>query len=167
MPTAESFNTRLQRDTRKSLDAQAVELGFDTWQAFLDSRTAATPPASAQPPEPETPPAEPEPDATPATPPALDEAARLRLAIEIGGDKGLHPALLSRLQGNTRAELEADADRLAQVVQRAPAGPGIPPAPRNGQTVTFTRAQLRDPAFVREHAADIQRAASEGRIVDS
>ena len=167
-PDAESFNRRLQRETRRSLDQHAQAAGFDNWQAMLDSRNTP-PPAAESDEQPDTEPAGEQPTASSQQPAAsLDEAARLRMAIEVGGDKGLPPALLSRLQGTTREELEADADRLLQVVQAGqPRPPGIPGVPRNEQTTTFTRAQLRDPAFVREHATEIQRAAREGRIVDA
>jgi hypothetical protein len=160
-PNAESFNKRVDREARQALDREARAAGFDNWQALLEHRTqppAAPAPGPAQTPEPETAPAQ-----APAT---IDEAARLRLAIEIGGDLGLAPALLARLQGNTREEIQADAERLAGAIQQ-PRGPGIPPAPRNNQTVTFTRAQLQNPAFVRENAAAIQQAAREGRIADA
>ena len=157
-PDAESFNRRLARETRKRLDTEAQAAGFETWQALLDSRAPA--------------PAQPESQAGDQSPPAQpespDEAARLRLSIVVGGDKGLPPALLSRLVGNTREELEADADRLLAVVQASTSrGPGIPRAPQGEQTTTFTRAQLQNPAFVREHAAEIQQAAREGRIADA
>lgn len=169
-PTAESFNARLQRETRKTLDQHAIENGFENWQAMIDARTTPppteTPPASAQSPESETPPAATAPE-TPAAPAPPDEAARLRMALAVATEKGLPPALVARLQGNTPEEMAADADTLLGLVQRPLAGPGIPPTRQNGQTVTFTRAQLRDPAFVREHAAEIQRAAREGRIADS
>lgn len=160
-PSADSFNRRVDREARQSLDREARAAGYDNWQALLEHRPqpAAPAPDPAQTPEPETAPAQ----AAPAT---VDEAARLRLAIEIGGDLGLAPALLTRLQGNTREELQADAERLAGAINQ-PRGPGIPPAPRNNQTVTFTRAQLQNPAFVRENAAAIQQAAREGRIADA
>lgn len=165
--TAESFNTRLQREARKELDNHAKAAGFDNWQAFLDARsTQPQAPAAASAP----PPSAPEPAATPtapAPPSTPDEVTRLRMALQVATEKGLPPALIARLQGDTPEAMAADADVLLGLVQRPPAGPGIPPAPRNGQTVTFTRAQLKDPAFVREHATEIQRAAREGRIVES
>ncbi len=166
-PTADAFNTRLQRETRKELDSHAKAAGFDNWQAFLDTRNTQpqTPSAASAPP-----PSAPEPTAAPtapAPPSTPDEATRLRMALSVAAEKGLPPALIARLQGNTLEEMATDADSLLALVQRPPAGPGIPPAPRSGQTVTFTRAQLKDPAFVRENAMEIQRAAREGRIVES
>lgn len=165
-PTAEAFNTRLQRETRKTLDNHAKQAGFDSWDAMLESRNQpaqTTPAVSAETPTPEptTPPGQ------PTAPAPIDEAKRLRMALQVATEKGLPPALIARLQGDTPEEMAADADSLIALVQRPPSGPGIPPAPRNGQTVTFTRAQMRDPAFVRQHADEIQRAAREGRIVDS
>jgi hypothetical protein len=165
-PTPESFQKRLDREARQRLDGHAQELGFENWQAYLDSRNQEPEPpqAGAQAdtaPEPGQPDGE-QPAAT------LDEAARLRLAIEIGGDRGLPPALLTRLQGNSREELEADADRLLSVVQSGPRGPGVPRVRQSGnQSTTFTRSQMQDPAFVRANAQEIQRAAREGRIVDA
>lgn len=162
-PTASAFNERLQRETRKELDQRAKAMGYDTWQAFEASTQPATPPAttadSGQPTAAESAPP------TPPTP-GPDEAARLRMALKVASDKGLPTALVSRLQGNTAEEMAADADQLLGLVQ-APRGPGIPGVPRNNQTTTFTRAQLRDPAFVRANAAAIQAAAREGRIVDA
>jgi len=158
-PTATAFNERLQRETRKEMDARAKAMGHDTWQAFEQAQQARQ--AEATPAAPTA--TEPAPT-TPA--PGPDEAARLRLAIEIGGDRGLPHALLTRLQGNSREEMEADADRLLGAMQQ-PRAPGIPGVPRNNQSVTFTRAQLKDPAFVRANATAIQAAAREGRIVDA
>lgn len=90
------------------------------------------------------------------------------MALQVATERGLPTALVSRLQGNTAEEMAADADQLLGLVAGAGrAGPGIPPAPRSPQTTTFTRAQLRDPAFVRANAAAIQQAAREGRIVES
>lgn len=78
-------------------------------------------------------------------------------------------------------ELDADgnpqdvANKVAELVKARPylvigtvpgqAGPGAS-APGSSQKPTYTRKQLTDPAFYEEHRADIQAAASEGRIVD-
>lgn len=57
-------------------------------------------------------------------------AARLELLrYQVGSEKQLSAALIPRLMGNTREELEADADRLAAEV----AGNGAPPKPRRPQ----------------------------------
>lgn len=97
---------------------------------------------------------------------------RLQLALQVGQQKNLPAALINRLQGATLEEMQADADALLalmggqQQTQRPP-GPGIPNAPGDQQQVTFTRAQIQNPEFVRKNADAIRRAAAEGRIVDN
>ncbi|MGB5050248.1 MAG: hypothetical protein WBO46_15000 [Caldilineaceae bacterium] len=169
-PDADSLNKRLQREARKRMNASAKELGYDDWehmQSELAAQRQAASPAPADGDGGDTP-AEDPPTQQPPTPTGQDEAARLRMALQVGTEKNLPPALIARLQGATAEEMAADADSLMAVMATGqPRTPGIPGVPRNEQTATFTRAQLQDPAFVREHAADIQRASREGRIVDA
>ncbi len=88
------------------------------------------------------------------------------MAIQAGTKLNLPTALVLRLQGSTVAEMEADAQSLLGLMT-APRGPGIPNVPTQNQPVTFTKAQLQDAKFVREHKDEILRAGREGRIVDS
>lgn len=104
-----------------------------------------------------------QPAATPAGP---SDADRLRMAINVGAKLNLPAALVGRLQGDTPEAMEADAQALVALMQ-APARPGIPGAPQTEQRATFTRQQLSDPKFVREHQAEIMQASRDGRIVDS
>lgn len=100
----------------------------------------------------------------------VDQASRLQMALTVGAKLNLPAALIGRLQGSTPDEMEADAQTLLALMgstTRQPPGPGIPPPPGGNPPVTFTRAQLQDAKFVREHAAEIQAAAREGRIVRS
>ncbi len=96
------------------------------------------------------------------------ESEILQLKLQVAAAKNLPVALVARLQGSTKEELEADADALLGLVSQPSAPrPGIPPAPQGGQPVTFTSQQLSDPAFVRQHREAIQQAAREGRLVRS
>jgi len=157
----------MQREAKKRMNESAKGLGYDDWehmQSELAAQRPAANPGDEAAPTPEVAPPAP----TPPTPTALDEAARLRMALQVGIDKSLPPALISRLQGATAEEMAADADALLRVMAAGQArGPGNPPVPQNNQTTTFTRAQLQDPAFVRANAEAIQRASREGRIVDA
>ncbi len=163
-PDAKAFNQRMSRETRKLMNAQAKEAGFDDWadmQEALGALRRSTPAVATTPvPEgaPETP------AASPATP---DEAARLKMAIQVGSKLNLPVALVGRLQGDTLKTMEEDAETLMALFQQPQRGPGIPPAPQQNKPVTFTRTQMQDAAFVREHGAEIMQAAREGRIVDS
>lgn len=176
-PTSESFMRRLGQETRRELNRHAEQAGYESWEAMLEAAGSGTqggPEAAGGETDPEATPeaapeGEPDPDAGIEAPPPLDEAKRLRMALKVGAEKNLPPALIMRLQGESEDEMAADADTLLGLVGQSnrPSGPGIPPAPRaNQQATTFTRAQLRDPKFVREHAEEIQRAADAGRIVD-
>jgi hypothetical protein len=158
-PDAKSFNSKVSREARKLMNAQAKEAGFEDWADMQDSVAATRQPPAATP----TPDAAP---ATPATPAQPDEASRLRMALQVGAELNLHPALVGRLQGATREEMTADAQALLGLMT-APRGPGIPPVVQQNQPVTFTKAQLQDPKYVREHQAEIMQAAREGRIRDS
>lgn len=163
--TADAFNKRLDRESRKLLNKQAKALGFEDWQDMQESVAATRQPPAETP----TPgPAEGTTAAAPNQPTAAqpDEASRLRMALQVGTKLNLPTALVGRLQGATAEEMEADAQALLGLMT-APRGPGIPHAPTQGQPVTFTKTQLQNPAFVREHQAEIMQAAREGRIVDS
>lgn len=166
-PDAKSFSQKVSREARKLMNEQAKAAGFDDWQHMQDSLAALRQPQTATP-TPENPQegqaATPAPTAAPVAP---DEAKRLRMALSVASDLNLPTALVARLQGETTEEMTADANRLLALFQQSPRGPGIPPAPKQNQPVTFTRAQLQNPAFVREHQAEIMQAAREGRIVDS
>lgn len=162
---AKAFNQRLDRETRKRLNESAKQAGFDDWQHMQESLAALRQPPAKQD-VPENPQGAPE--ATPA--PAnvqtgTDEAQRLRMALSVASELNLPTALVMRLQGSTPEEMKADAQQLLGLFQQ-PRSPGIPQTPRPNGPTTYTRAQLQNPAFVREHMADIRRAAAEGRIVD-
>ena len=163
-PDAASFEKRLNRDARKQMNKHAKDLGYDDWQHMSDElaaqRQAATPdpatlPAPDAPQQPVSPPSQP------------DEAKRLRMALDVAQALNLPAALIGRLQGETVEAMTADAQSLVALMQQSQGRtPGIPSAPQGGQPVTFSRAQMSDPAFVRQHADEIQRAAREGRIVN-
>lgn len=166
-PDAKSFNQKVSREARKLMNEQAKAQGFDDWQHMQESLAALRQPPAKQ----ETPenPQEGQ-QATPTQPAAqsaTDEAKRLRMALNVASELGLPTVLVSRLQGDTPEEMKADAEQLLGVIQQPQRGPGIPPAPTQNRPVTFTRAQLSDPKFVREHMEEIRRAGREGRIVNS
>lgn len=155
---------------RKALNDQAKALGYEDWEEMSEalqplrragSAASGDAPATTPTPGPE--------GTTAAAPTAAaqpDEASRLRMALQVGTKLNLPTALVGRLMGATAEEMEADAQALLGLMT-TPRGPGIPPAVQQGQPVTFTRKQLQDPAFVREHIKEIQQASREGRIVDS
>ncbi|MFB7671348.1 hypothetical protein ACFC26_08005 [Kitasatospora purpeofusca] len=60
-----------------------------------------------------------------------EAATRRVLLLEVAGAKGLTPAQAERLHGNTREELEADADALRSAFADAGSG-GTPPPPSGG-----------------------------------
>jgi len=161
-PDAKSFNAKVGREARKLMNQQAKEAGFDDWEHMQESVAATRQPPAATP----TPGPEGTAAATPAAPAQPDEASRLRMALQIGTELNVPTALVARLQGATADEMRADATALLGLMT-APRGPGIPPAVQQGHPVTFTRKQIQDPAYVREHQAEILQAAREGRIVDS
>lgn len=151
-PDSTSFNARLDREVRKTQEKLAKDLGyesFDAMKSVIPQRQQAAqstqPTQSAQPDN------------------------RLQTALAVAVDMGLPVNLVNRLQGNTPEEMKADAESLIKLLggaQQQPAKPTIPSAPSgNGQPVTFTRAQMGDPAFVRENKALIMQAAREGRIL--
>lgn len=57
---------------------------------------------------------------------------RRNLRLQVASQKGIPPDLFDRLQGETQAEMEADADRLLKFLKPS-SGPGVPPPPRGGQ----------------------------------
>jgi hypothetical protein len=61
---------------------------------------------------------------------AAERTAAENLRLRVALDKGLPADLVDRLQGETQAELEADADTL--VARLAPPQPSTPPAPDLG-----------------------------------
>lgn len=157
--TEKSFMTRVNRDARKQMNEFAKEQGFSDWAHLSETLNTLRQGAGGQ--QPAQPPAQP-------TPQGPSEADRLRMALTVGAKLNLPAALVGRLQGTTAEEMEADAQALVSLMgQGQQRAPGIPPAPSNGQPVTFTVAQLQDPKFVREHEAEIRRAHAEGRIVRS
>lgn len=114
------------------------------------------------------PPNTPESDATAASAGGPNASARLALALKVGAELNLPVALINRLQGDTEDEMRADAQALTALMgSGASRGPGVPPVPAGNRAVTFTRAQLQDPKFVRANAEAIQQAAREGRIVNN
>ncbi len=117
-----------------------------------------------------TQPAQPGADAPPSSQ-GPSESARLSMALTVGAKLNLPAALIGRLQGATPEEMEADAQVLLGLMSAGqastPRPPGIPAVPAHGQPVTFTRTQLQDAKFVREHQEAIRQAYREGRIVNS
>lgn len=157
---------------RKALNDQAKALGYEDWEEMSEAlqplRRAGSAVSGDAPNAAVTPGPEGTVAAAPNQPTTTqpDEASRLRMALQVGTKLNLPTALVGRLMGATAEEMEADAQALLGLMT-TPRGPGIPPAVQQGQPVTFTRKQLQDPAYVREHQAEILQAAREGRIVDS
>lgn len=59
------------------------------------------------------------------------EAARAKMVAEVAADKGLNVAQASRLRGDTREELEADADEVKELFGLTkPKSPGPAPKPK-------------------------------------
>lgn len=164
----EFVQERVARAKRSALNDQAKTLGYKSWthmRAMLqvvaedeagEAGDGNNADAGAQ--------AEPGQQQQPS-----GQSDTLALKLAVAAEKNLPASLVQRLVGNTREQIEADADQLLQLVQAGPVprGPGIPPAPQANQPVTFTRQQLSDPKFVREHVDEIRQAAAEGRIVRS
>ncbi len=152
---------RAKRAERSALNRVARENGFEDWQDMNDAlATIRRTPENAAAAQPTTPEGSQPPDA----------AARLNLALSVAEAKGLPVTLVTRLQGNTKEDMEADADRLLALITAsggAVGHRGVPGAPQGQQPVTFTQAQLSDPKFVREHQTEIRQAYAEGRIVRS
>jgi FtsZ-binding cell division protein ZapB len=72
---------------------------------------------------------------------AAKTAERQRMAMEVAAELKLHPTLAARLQGETREELLADAQALAQAIPAAP-----PPLPKTavGNNATEPGSRLDD-----------------------
>jgi hypothetical protein len=163
-PDAASFEKRLNRDARKQMNKHAKDLGYDDWQHMSDELTAQRQAAT---PAPEPTPAADAPKQPETAPSGVSEAQRLRMALSVGEEFTLPVALIELLKGETVEAMTAHAQRLVAIVQQSQGRqPGIPAVPQGGKPVTFSRAQLSDAAFVRDHQADILRAAKEGRIVN-
>lgn len=157
---------RVKRAERSALKKLATELGFedsDELRDALQPLRRGRPGAGSQ--TPPTTPATPAAANTPAAP--SNDAARLMMALQVGAKLNLPAALIARLQGDTLEAMEADAQTLVGLMGSGTRGPGIPPVPGGNPPVTFTRQQMQDAKFVREHAAEIRQAAVEGRIVRS
>lgn len=152
-PDAASFKERVNREARQQQEKFAKDMGFDSSEAM---RTALKAQSSGQ-------------KKTEDQPTQPNEADRFRLMLQVGAEINLPAALISRLQGNTAEELKADAEQLQALFQtnqqQQQSKTGIPNAPAGKNTpVTFTRDQLKDPAFVRANQAAILQASREGRI---
>lgn len=157
---------RVKRAERSALKKLAADLGFEDADELRDAlqplrRTAGGGNTNAP--------------ATPTQPTAQgpSDSARLSMALKVGAELNLPASLIARLQGDTEEAMKADAQALLGLMDgnrpgaTAPRAPGIPPVPQVGQPVTFTRTQLQDAKFVREHANEIRQAAAQGRIVNS
>lgn len=158
-----AFITKSKKQAeRAALRKLATDLGFEDADDLRDAvsglrRADTTQAAANQPTTPEQGSQQP------------TAAERLTLALTVAETKGLPVTLVQRLQGNTKEEMEADADRLLALLGGAVSlsRNGVPSTPTGNQPVTFTRAQLQDADFVRKNVAAIQQAAREGRIVNS
>jgi hypothetical protein len=168
--TAEAFKKRVDRESRKALNQQAKALGYEDWQEMSealqplrrggDGSAASTSSAAATAQQPDK-----QKDAQSQGP---SEVEKLRMALSVGQELNLPAALVGRLQGATLEEMKADAQALMGLFAAGQArGPGILPAPQTNQPVTFTRAQLQDPEFVRKNKDAILEASRQGRIVSS
>lgn len=146
----------------------AKDMGFEDADEMRETLQALR---RAQGGNPDGQPATPGADAPPATAapsPASNQGARLQMALEVGAKLNLPAALIARLQGDSVEAMEADAQTLLGLMgSNTQRGPTIPPVPAGGQPVTYTRAQLQDPAFVRANMDAIRKAAAEGRIASS
>ena len=148
-PDSTSFNARLDREVRKNQEKLAKDLGYDSFDAMKSVIPQRQPVQAAQPTQPDN---------------------RLQTALAVAVEMGLPVNLVGRLQGSTPEEMKADAESLIRLLgspqQQQQPKPTIPNAPTgSGQPVTFTRAQMSNPAFVRENQAAIMQAAREGRIL--
>ncbi|MFN8493127.1 MAG: hypothetical protein U0350_36325 [Caldilineaceae bacterium] len=165
----DEFMTKSKRQAeRRALNAKAKELGFEDWEDAQEAMAALRQPVTPKQDVPGN--AQEVPEATPATTSTQtgsSEAQRLKMALSVASDLNLPTALVARLQGDTPDEMKADGERLLALFQQPVRGPGIPSAPKQNQAVTFTRAQLQNPEFVRQNKDAILQASREGRIVDS
>lgn len=63
----------------------------------------------------------------------IAEEQQARFRAEVAAEKGIPPALVERLRGNTKDELAADADALLALIPAQPSGPRTPaPDPSQG-----------------------------------
>ena len=159
--TAQAFQKRLDRESRKILNQQAKALGYDDWQEMSEAlqplRRGDDQSKAIEVKQPES-----------KQPPGVSDYERLRMALAVGQELNLPTALVSRLQGATLEEMKTDAQALLGLMgSSTQRGPGIPPAPHANQPATFTRNQLSDPVFVRANREAILQAGREGRIVNS
>ena len=159
--TAQAFQKRLDRESRKILNQQAKALGYEDWQEMSEAlqplRRGDAQSQAIEVKQPES-----------KQPPGVSDYERLRMALTVGQELNLPTALVSRLQGATLEEMKTDAQALLGLMgSSTQRGPGIPPAPHANQPATFTRNQLSDPVFVRANREAILQAGRDGRIVNS
>lgn len=92
------------------------------------------------------------------------ELERKALVGKVAQEFKLPEALAVRLQGTDEAALRADAEELAKLIVKR-VGDHRDPLPQGGGSKpTFTRAQLQDIQFFREHEQEIREAYADGRI---
>lgn len=94
------------------------------------------------------------------------ELAATRKTIQ--SEYGLTDKQLAVLEGDTEEALRAAAEDLFGALKKAQP-PVVPTGANQGGAAAagvFTRSQLRDPKFFREHRVEIMTAAREGRIVE-
>lgn len=99
------------------------------------------------------------------------EVERMKLQAlqqKIAAEFRLPASLAVRLIGTDEEAMRADAEELAKYVPRpkSPGGPTNPDKGNAGSKPTFSRTQLRDPAFYKANEAAIKEAAKEGRITN-
>lgn len=147
-PDAASFKARVDREAAKQQKELLKSLGFDSIEAMKAALSKQNQQGGEQQQEPQ-----------------VNEAQRYQMALQVAVDMNLPAVLISRLQGNTVDDLRADAEKLQALFQNVQSKAGIPNAPAGqSKPITFTRAQLQDPAFVRANKDAIMQAAREGRI---
>jgi len=86
---------------------------------------------------------------------ATAKALRLEVALE----KGLPADLVDRLKGDTREDLEADADSLLELLGKPP-GPGNPPKGKGGKPQKVDLSDLT-PEQIRKNSDKIMQATRE------
>lgn len=98
---------------------------------------------------------------------AQAERTRQDLVRTVAQELGLPANLAARLQGKDEVELRADAQELLKVLK--PAAPDTDATKTSGtgtkDAPTFTMAQLRDSAFYQAHKDEINKALTDGRII--
>lgn len=79
------------------------------------------------------------------------EVERLkRLQFEIGSEKGLPSRLISRLNGSTREELEADADAILSILEDTKGGKGTPPGSSDRSDRKAVELDGKSPSQIRK-----------------